>query len=574
MKNITNYVIGDLDLKFEAKSSKEMKDPFDKITGNSSVQQANKAAKELEEIAVNAKDVNPKSVTYSRSGSKDEWNVDPPYPNWEKEFSTTMFKNSDKNTKKLVRKFLAAKKSNNKNGNFYVVGERGWAKTTTIMEVAKRFGYHIVVVYLDKAEPEDLGGMPVVIENKDGSTETKYNLPPWAKHIYKNPKKKFLLFFDEMNQATGGVTNALMPIVLEHVICGIKFDNILVGAAGNRSDENSNVSDIEQDNKPLASRFKPIIYWETSTDDAWDSVFDYLYKQWGDKYSLILDKLKSVKTYWSNPRELDQKLFDEFIDTAMEDPEMYDDESEIKDQLMSFLSDSLNVNASVTTNIDKITRFIYNFIQNEGKVDKDGNPLNQKLKLEGKRKGTDFDDTEQTLIIMLKNGYYINDKEEEFQVDDKIINGDGKKYYVTLENIFDEILPPWALTNVIDDENKYLNEYGEPKDEEAEKEFTKFLKENKEQIFKFAKERLNEIVRYIEADNGEVKFETNADAREYNNTHEKDQYGDPAEWNKRIKQKSFFSFITLPAIMTNWKHHKEVEQKPKSKSRKSNFDEK
>lgn len=587
MKNITNYVINDLDLKFEAKSSKEMKDPFDGVTGKSSVQKANKAAKELEEIAVNAKDVDPKDVTYSRSGAKDSWNVDPPFEDWEKTLAECTFEDENKNVQALVRKFEKAIRYNNKQGNFYVVGERGWAKTATITRIAKQYGYHVVVVYLDKAEPEDLGGMPIVIKNADGSTETKYNLPPWAKYIYKNPKKKFLLFFDEMNQASGGVTNALMPIVLEHVICGIKFDNILVGAAGNRSDENSSVADIEQENKPLASRFAPIIYWETGTEDAWKGAFDYFYEIWGDKYSLVLDKLRGgtkddkgskVMTYWKNPRELEQILM-VFIDTAINSPRkgVFAKEDVVKDTLLECVSESLIVNGSVTADIDEIARFIYKFIENDGKVDKNGNPLDERIKVEGRKAGTDFDDIEKTAINMLNQGYYVNDKNEKFMVDGKVISGDGKKYFVTLENIITECLPPWVFTNIVEAEGKdsLLNEYGDPKDEEAEKEWKKLMKENKDTIIKYAEDRLEQIKRYMKAEGLKIEYETNAKAREANNTkREQDRLKDPAEWNELTKQKPFgLVFITMPAIMNKFKYHKE-EMKIKPKDLKKSFDKK
>ena len=155
---------------------------------------------------------------------------------------------------------------------FFILGEAGWGKTSIIKDMAKRFKRQVITIYLDKAEKEDLGGIPAPIKNADGRVTRKMLAPDWAEYMADHPETQFLLFFDEMNQATPDIMNALMPIVLEHQICGKKYDNFFVGAAGNFEHENDAVSDLSA---PLTSRFKPIIVWETGTEEAWHEAFEH-----------------------------------------------------------------------------------------------------------------------------------------------------------------------------------------------------------------------------------------------------------------------------------------------------------
>lgn len=201
---------------------------------------------------------------------------------------------------------------------FFVLGHAGWAKTSIIKRVAKRNGYEILVVYLDKAVKEDLGGIPIAVD-EDGEKSLKVIPPDWAKTIIKNPDRNFLLFFDEMNQADPEVMNALMPIVQDNFIPGVVDEkgkpkpvmNFIVGAAGNYHDENKATHELSG---PLLSRFKPLIIWEDNNDAAWEDTFNFYHK----KYDSILGK-DFIDAFWEyricfdNPRELNEKLWDKYI---------------------------------------------------------------------------------------------------------------------------------------------------------------------------------------------------------------------------------------------------------------------
>jgi len=190
--------------------------------------------------------------------------------------------------------------------DFFIIGRAGWGKTSTIKSFAKKYDRKVITVYLDKAEASDLGGIPVPVKGKTGAVQEKA-MPAWAKIMQDEPDQDFLLFFDEMNQAAPDVMNALMPIILEHEICEVKFDNFFVGAAGNFEDENGAVSELSG---PLKSRLKPIITWEVNTERAWKQVFKYLHKKWDKVISKsLVDAFEESAMCFENPREIEMKIF-------------------------------------------------------------------------------------------------------------------------------------------------------------------------------------------------------------------------------------------------------------------------
>lgn len=235
-----------------------------------------------------------------------QWAVDEPTSDADKDLGLQYLPKDliSNNIRKLYRKFQH-------NDPFFIMGKAGWGKTSLIKKVAYNFGYKVITVYLDKAEATDLAGIPIVEKGKR-SPVTTYSLPPWAGYIYDHPEDKFLLFFDEMNQAAPDVMNALMPIVLEKRVAGVTLDNILVGAAGNLMEENDSLSELS---KPLESRFKPIIEWEVHTKAAWRDAFQFLHKQ----YDKVLGKgtmqvLEDAAVLFANPREVELKLIKPIIE--------------------------------------------------------------------------------------------------------------------------------------------------------------------------------------------------------------------------------------------------------------------
>lgn len=308
--------------------------------------------------------------------------------------------------------------------DFFVIGEAGWGKTSVIEEVAKRAGRTVLTVYLDKAEATDLGGIPVPktgVFGKFKKTVIDYAMPGWALYMLAHPDEDFLLFFDEMNQAAPDVQNALMPIILKKVICGIQFNNYVVGAAGNYTYENEAVSDLS---KPLKSRFT-MIEWEARTPEQWAAHFRWAHKKYDSIIGPeIIDECARYQEYWASPRDLTRRVYDfcalvkrkgfktltrkaRFIKT-MNDNLIYEGEDgDFKNGKERKIENAINSLADV----------VYDWIDNKGQITSSRSSRRQSAS-----KGMDMIDPEfkKNLIEYLQKGY---------------IGLHGDKYLVTLENV-------------------------------------------------------------------------------------------------------------------------------------------
>lgn len=233
--------------------------------------------------------------------NKDRFAIDPPVDGDAERWDG---KPKPENVKQLLGKIGAEE-------DFFVVGHRGWAKSTLIKQAAHKYGYTVIVVNLDKIPPEDLGGIPVPIKNDNtGEYEQQILMPTWAKYIYDHQDEQFMIFFDEMNQASPEVLHSLMSIILDKTICFQKFNNYFCGGAGNYADEDEAINKLP---KNLLSRLKPIIIWKDKDQESWDDFFQYVSKKWEGKFNGHADELLEVvekyMQYFDNPRELETRVF-------------------------------------------------------------------------------------------------------------------------------------------------------------------------------------------------------------------------------------------------------------------------
>ena len=286
---------------------------------------------------INEANVNPERIVgkdVKRNGTGGKFAIDEPTDN--DAYEPLSKDQLNKNMKRLLLKFKADEP-------FFIMGEAGWGKTSIIKSMAKRFGRTVITVYLDKCEATDLGGIPVPREDKRGNAYVDSAMPAWAQYMLDHDDKEFLLFFDEMNQADGAVMNALMPIVLETEVCGVKFNNFIVGAAGNFDHENDAVNELSG---PLKSRFKPIIVWETGGDAEWKQAFDYMHKNWDSKLGedgpAYINLLYENRDLFQNPREVEHKILkwcSKMVDT--DDKDLFDVEDYL-DRLEGLAKEDLN----------------------------------------------------------------------------------------------------------------------------------------------------------------------------------------------------------------------------------------
>lgn len=315
----------------------------------------------------------------------------------------------NRNLKRLLMKFKTEE-------DFFIQGRAGWGKTSTIKDLAKKFGYEVITFYLDKCEATDLGGIPVPVKGDDDIAEQQSAMPKFAVKMLRNPNTKYLLFFDEMNQAEPRVMNALMPIVLEHTICDHKFDNFFVGAAGNFDFENE--FGVSEMSKPLQERFAPIIVWETG-GEAWKQAFDYLHKTWDEKFGgpEFINLFEENPDLFDNPRRIERPILSFVYKLKKSGDNDYFDADDYLDRLMNLTKPKEELTRTEEKQLSKLADSIYEFV-NKNDVKKESSRSSKK----------NINMVSQKIIDAIKDGMewgYITQKEGNKYV----------KYGISRENI-------------------------------------------------------------------------------------------------------------------------------------------
>ena len=382
---------------------------------------------------INEANVNPERIVgkdAKKNGTGGKFAIDEPTDN--DAYEPLSKDQLNKNMKRLLMKFKADEP-------FFIMGEAGWGKTSIIKSMAKRFGRTVITVYLDKCEATDLGGIPVPREDKRGNVYVDSAMPAWAQYMLEHDDKQFLLFFDEMNQADGAVMNALMPIVLETEVCGVKFDNFIVGAAGNFDHENDAVNELSG---PLKSRFKPIIVWETGGDAEWKQAFDFMHKEWDSKLGEdgpeYINLLYENRDLFQNPREVEHKILkwcSKMVDT--DDKDLFDVEDYL-DRLEGLAKEDLN--KPQEDKLKKLAEATYNLVN--------GLTLSPERK---RSKGKDMmDETlKNTIKKAMRNGFMTNGPD----------SSDKRKYGISKENAPLVFCDPEMTENACNREmfDRYIN---------------------------------------------------------------------------------------------------------------------
>ena len=382
---------------------------------------------------INEANVNPERIVgkdVKKNGTGGKFAIDEPTDN--DAFEPLSKDQLNKNRKRLLLKFKADEP-------FFIMGEAGWGKTSIIKSMAKRFGRTVITVYLDKCEATDLGGIPVPREDKRGNAYVDSAMPAWAQYMLEHDDKQFLLFFDEMNQADGAVMNALMPIVLETEVCGVKFDNFIVGAAGNFDHENDAVNELSG---PLKSRFKPIIIWETGGDAEWKQAFDFMHKEWDSKLGEdgpeYINLLYENRDLFQNPREVEHKILkwcSKMVDT--DDKDLFDVEDYLN-RLSGLAKEDLN--RTQEDKLKKLAEATYNLVN--------GLSLSPERK---RSKGKEMmDETlKNTIKKAMRNGFMTNGPD----------SSDKRKYGISKENAPLVFCDPEMTENACNREmfDRYIN---------------------------------------------------------------------------------------------------------------------
>lgn len=177
-----------------------------------------------------------------------------------------------------------------------LIGKSGTGKSEIIKEIANELNLPVVDLRMSQLPPEDLNGLPAPTEDK---TAFKYLLPEWFNKF--QPDTPFILFLDEINQATPNTINALYAIVHDRMLAGRYNPNMRVVAAGNLLEESDYINSLPQ---PLLNRFVVKTHEPKESD-----VIEYLQAKYKDnpkaqKILKAVNKVNWIKDL--NPRALER----------------------------------------------------------------------------------------------------------------------------------------------------------------------------------------------------------------------------------------------------------------------------
>lgn len=156
---------------------------------------------------------------------------------------------------------VALKYAFKRNKTVLIVGMPGIGKTDIVKQASKKYDLMILHPVVDA--PIDYKGLGAIVNGK--AVFLPYgNLEKMIK-----AKKKLIVFFDDLGQATEAVQKAVMQLLLAREINGVKIsEHVVFVAATNRRGDKAGVSGILE---PVKSRFDSIIELEPDADEwcAW-----------------------------------------------------------------------------------------------------------------------------------------------------------------------------------------------------------------------------------------------------------------------------------------------------------------
>lgn len=177
-----------------------------------------------------------------------------------------------------------------------LIGKSGTGKSEIVKAIANELGLPMVDLRMSQLPPEDLNGLPAPTDDKSAF---KYLLPEWFNKF--QPDTPFVLFLDEINQATPNTINALYAIIHDRMIAGRYNPNMRVVAAGNLIDESDYLNALPQ---PLLNRFVVKAHEPNEND-----VIEYLSGKYEDneKALRIINAVKKMNWLKDlNPRALER----------------------------------------------------------------------------------------------------------------------------------------------------------------------------------------------------------------------------------------------------------------------------
>jgi MoxR-like ATPase len=205
---------------------------------------------------------------------------------------------SEKETITMTKQMKQLEASIKNNRPALLLGSAGTGKTAMVNQVAEDLGMPVHTLLLSGILPEDMGGLVRPTDNGQGF---RYLPPDWA---LKHGDKPFVLFLDEINQASIQTIHALFYLVNNRQVAGVTLSNMRVIAAGNTADENEFLTPLPA---PLLDRFVYKIKWKADLRSA----LKYLSKKYAHmngKAEALVEAVKKAGTELTTPRHVEQML--------------------------------------------------------------------------------------------------------------------------------------------------------------------------------------------------------------------------------------------------------------------------
>ena len=192
--------------------------------------------------------------------------------------------------------------------NILVLGKPGIGKSKIPEEFAPKQGKKILIISLAMEMPETIGGVPYAQITKDGKVDYfKKILNERLAPVFKDKGKDWILFFDEINQASPEVLNALYSIC--HIDPsqrhweGHSLENAQVIAAGNTADGSSGTVYLTDLPGPLLDRFTPYELVANRKDTE-----TYLAEKWANKVPGVKRYITELLDQGIPPRDTELTL--------------------------------------------------------------------------------------------------------------------------------------------------------------------------------------------------------------------------------------------------------------------------
>ena len=160
-----------------------------------------------------------------------------------------------------------------------IPGAPGIGKSEIVKQIAKELNYEILILHPVVSDPVDYKGFPFVA--KDG----KADFVPFGNLLKMiQADKPLIVMFDDLAQAASSVQCAVMQILLERSINGVKIsDHVRFVAATNRRKDNAGAGNLIT---PLLNRFSTIVELEADAN-AWC--------QWALKNNIAIELISFLK---------------------------------------------------------------------------------------------------------------------------------------------------------------------------------------------------------------------------------------------------------------------------------------